>query len=791
LRYAIYEFFKENEILTYGDDYLLDTIVPKMENLLRYLKSYGILPKDIQIEKVKEFLGGDKKNTKEEVDKFAEYFIDTYNFYEKIKSTRGIDYSDMLLNFLNKKEVPRFKYVLVDEMQDVNQIEAKIALRCSENFVCVGDKKQAIMGFQGGSVSNLSLFENSKQFILSDNFRSGQEILDYAKDRFKSSDKSNLLEIESLRNANNEHCDKPIIYSVEKEKLYSSTCELAKELSERIEEGKQIAIVVRTNSQIADITKELKARNLDFSSTYFSASKDAKDEIITFLRGILSNNIKEIKNALFSPFFPITVQEAFDLCKLSERDLLKNCTTLKAIRDEVKNLRDVDLLFERHIIPVSVAYGSEYLLASLSVRESYKEALRYLGEMDYKPLIDFISSADLISQTIDSKKRIVVTTVHKSKGLQYDSVIYLPKKTRASTNFQDRIIEGILKTKEINIEEELSEEPLRIDFVAFTRAKKNLYLMTSDTQDYVSEFAETKDYSSDEGVISDLAERSKKAFSLFVSGDYEKAREYLEKKEEWLVPFIRAHFECLDHISFTNLNIKPLDYLKKNILRLTDLSPALELGSKVHRYAQALLEGEEIDVEEEYEVYFDNIKCLIEEIRAEYPQIEFVERGFDYSVRDLFNINSDFKFSGKLDAVFSNGKEYLIVDWKTSRNEDRGGEYRQQLMAYKKALALMKNIDEDKIKVSIGYVGLRANINLGVTNKKIDNSQPKAIALKTLSSHVGKIIGWKEDPEKYLEEFSCENIGEDRLWLAICEQMSLERSCLLNPVIQENRRRFI
>ena len=56
LRYAIYEFFKKKEILTYGDDYLIDTIVPKMENLLRYLKSYGVLPKDVLIEKAKELV---------------------------------------------------------------------------------------------------------------------------------------------------------------------------------------------------------------------------------------------------------------------------------------------------------------------------------------------------------------------------------------------------------------------------------------------------------------------------------------------------------------------------------------------------------------------------------------------------------------------------------------------------------------------------------------------------------------------------------------------------------------
>jgi hypothetical protein len=47
--------------------------------------------------------------------------------------------------------------------------------------------------------------------------------------------------------------------------------------------------------------------------------------------------------------------------------------------------------------------------------------------------------------------------------------------------------EGIIGNTEV--EEELLEEPLRIDFVAYTRAKKNLYVMSADTQDDVSDFA--------------------------------------------------------------------------------------------------------------------------------------------------------------------------------------------------------------------------------------------------------------------------------------------------------------
>ena len=59
-----------------------------------------------------------------------------------------MDYADILLKFLKLNKISKYKYVLVDELQDVNKIEAEIALKSGDNFIAVGDKKQAIFGFQ-------------------------------------------------------------------------------------------------------------------------------------------------------------------------------------------------------------------------------------------------------------------------------------------------------------------------------------------------------------------------------------------------------------------------------------------------------------------------------------------------------------------------------------------------------------------------------------------------------------------------------------------------------------------
>ena len=67
----------------------------------------------------------------------------------------------------------------------MNEIQAQIVEMISENLFLVGDAKQAIFGFQGGSIKNLLKFQKKmKKLMLSTNRRSTQQILDYSKHYF-------------------------------------------------------------------------------------------------------------------------------------------------------------------------------------------------------------------------------------------------------------------------------------------------------------------------------------------------------------------------------------------------------------------------------------------------------------------------------------------------------------------------------------------------------------------------------------------------------------------------------
>lgn len=781
LRYAIYEVLKNKEVLNYGDNYLIETIVPKMENLLRYLKSFNVLPKDIDLKKVKSLLKASDKYSKEEIDSFADYFLEIFNHYELIKSNKGIDYSDMLINFLKIKNIPKFKYVLVDELQDVNSLEADISILSADNFVAVGDKKQAIFGFQGGSISNFDKFNDSKKFVLSKNFRSSQPILDYAKDKLATITKDESIK-EDLKNLSNDKSklkDKPIVYLIDKKKIIISACELAKTISENFKENKQVAVIVRNNSQLVKVSKELKARNIEHSSTFFSASQEAKENLIIFLKGLFSKELEFVKKSMFTPFFPITFSKAFELSSekgLTVQKIEEACPKFKELREAATNLKTVDDMFENYLLPICVSYGKEYTFALMSVKDSFNESFKYLDDINYDNVNNFLLSSDLLSRDIDSKSKIIVTTVHKAKGLEFEEVIYLPKQHRERRNFQDAIVETILKTKGINADEELEEESDRIDFVAFTRAKEKLYIIPEKPEEYITKYCESGKYEPSTESIIETHERFHKAFSLFVSKDYKKAEEYLENEQSWIKTFIKNYFKNLEGVSFTKLNTQPLDFLKNNILNISSSSFEMNLGSKVHNYAESLLKGEKPLEEKEIQAYLDNVKKLITEIKKTYPEPvkELIEKKFTYSLKELFGIESNFKFTGILDAVFTNGKEYLIVDWKTSKKTDSAGEYRQQLSGYKKALSLIKEIPESKIKIAIGFVGLKTTINTGKIEHCLDDSQPRTKAINTLTKHVEKILEWKKDPDTFMDELMQLEEDKDPLWRAVVEQLKKE-----------------
>ncbi|MEW6144170.1 MAG: ATP-dependent DNA helicase [Thermodesulfobacteriota bacterium] len=777
LRFTVYKYLADEEVFNYASSHLIDTIVPKVENLIRYLKSFGITPAKINLEKTLPMLEGDKKISKKEKEIFAREFVKIFERYEEVKKGGGMDYADLLINFLRLEDIPRYEIVLVDELQDVNRMEAEIAIRSGKRFFAVGDKKQAIFGFQGGSILNFSLFEKSSHFILSENWRSTDEILAYAREYFvsKTKDESHGRELSELKSAGGLGGEKPVIYHVERKLI---PCAVAEILKSSAEGNGTTAVIARTNGQIMEISRELTKENIPFSSTFLTASNEARTSIIKYLRGMLSNNIDEIKNALVTPFSPVSLQDAFDI--LDDRDatmetLREKVPVFMAERGTLNSMEDVNRLFTERIIPAASPYGREYFTAAINLQDAFQEALGFLKDMNRESLLAYLRTADLTSDEIETDSGITLTTVHKAKGKEYDTVIYAPFTPPDKSNYQDEVVESILRLEGIDAEEELEEETLRINFVAFTRAKRKLAVVTEKFSEFHNAYAAEGRIEVSAARDMDLDESRKKAFTCFVSGEFERAKDLLERKESWLTDYVKNFFVSLGSISFSSINNKTAyEFLVKYILRLREDTKSLSTGLSVHAIADELIKSGQSDCAPDLEPFKTNITTLLDAIRLKYPESHATEMSFKVPLGGIIDTEEELLFAGFIDAVFRNGDSYLIVDWKTDRNTDKGSEHRQQLEAYKRAFCLANGLDPDKVKVSIGFVGLRSALNTGTIECVLDDQQPRKTAFETFTKKVGNLLRWKKDPESFFHEILEAEIN-DPLWRSIVEQYMRER----------------
>ncbi|MCG2718275.1 MAG: PD-(D/E)XK nuclease family protein, partial [Nanoarchaeota archaeon] len=539
---------------------------------------------------------------------------------------------------------------------------------------------------------------------------------------------------------------------------------------------------------IMNIAKHLKDCGVEFSTTFFSASDEAMRNIITFLKGIISSDFNEVKNAMFTPFFPESLQRAFEIAddpvfdKIKDprqklEELYKRCPAFYKLRQTVKNVEDVNQLFLERIMPIAIAYGKEYVFAVAAIQNSYQEALKVIEDKTKDNLIAYLESSDFLADESDTKRQITLTTVHKAKGREFDIVIYAPTITRDKSNFQDDVVKAILKTKGINAEEELEEETLRVNFVAFTRAKKKLYVLTDKPMDYYNEYSVKDTFEVADADAYAFSEGKKRAYNLFVNGKFEEAKDLLTTKKAWLRDFVKDYFRTIDSISFTSISDDAYDYFTNKILDIHEFSSAMGLGSEVHRIAEKICKKEGYGVvPDKIKPFEENIKKLVQEIETNYPERVDVENRFSIPLSKLLGTAETLNFTGMIDAIFKNGGKYMIVDWKTDKNIKRGSKHRQQLEVYRRAYSILEGVPLDDIRVAIGFVGLRPTINTGHITSKLDMLQPQAKSFETFSKKVHNLLSWKNNVDTFFENLiEQKKYADEVLWRSIVEQYDKEK----------------
>lgn len=500
------------------------------------------------------------------------YFIENlYSIYDEIKFSEKrfthLDISSYMFQYIDKDEInlikdgcitqyfkdifdSEFKTVFIDEFQDTSVLQWRILkglINSCENLICVGDEKQSIYGWRGGEKS---LFENLPNIIgveeetMSVSYRSCRNIVDFTNGVFNGVAET-YEEIASLEN----HSHRWEFTSVEGKSEELGYFEVIRK-SEPSEDEEDIqdenmvetmvdsiesnfcgnyggiGIIARSNKQLNEIANALSDRKIPFviDSNDSIVYHRAVSPIFKILKFIVNRDIFSLLEFLRSDIVKIGNSEVKTI--LENREIIENyifSNEESILEERFSTLLDVLNRVKRVVVK---GLGNRNFV--LDVIEEFNIGEFFSGKSDLKNIFHFFEMSkehenifDFYNTLIDEKenpkfkqvsleeeKAITLLSIHKSKGLEFETVYYFHQGQRKGLEsgiqfhidfkspftdienfiFVDKKYEKVLNylgddysfLKELEIKQE--QEEINNIYVALTRAKKNLFLVMGENE---------------------------------------------------------------------------------------------------------------------------------------------------------------------------------------------------------------------------------------------------------------------------------------------------------------------
>lgn len=438
-----------------------------------------------------------------------------YELYQaQLKKSDAMDFDDIIYNtvkLLEENEDVRniyqtqFKYVMVDEYQDTNHAQYVLTSLLADKYknICVvGDDDQSIYRFRGATIENILSFENhykgAKVIRLEENYRSTQNILDGA-NAVISHNKNRKGKTLFTRSGSGDKIVYKTVMSESEESQY-----IIDEIVKNVNNGMKYsdhAILYRVNAQSRNLEVMLTKSGIShriIGGHRFFDRKEIKD-IVSYLAVInnpsdnvrLQRIINVPKRAIGDTMFANVLEigaglgmSAFEVCERAD-EFQKTSRSASKLMNFTKMIRDFqeciengmglnDLLQEVLDVTKYLDYLQEepetYEDRVNNIKELSSMFIKYEEESEDANLSEFLEDVALISD-IDSynedEDAVVLMTLHSAKGLEFP-VVFIPG-----------MEEGIFPGNQSMFSEEDLEEERRLAYVGITRAKKKLYLISS------------------------------------------------------------------------------------------------------------------------------------------------------------------------------------------------------------------------------------------------------------------------------------------------------------------------
>ena len=427
-----------------------------------------------------------------------------------LKTNNGMDFSDILINTAKLLEIPdiltkiqeKFRYIMVDEYQDTNNIQYKIVNKIAKKYgnICVvGDENQSIYGFRGANIQNILDFEkdypDAVVVKLEENYRSTSVILDAANAVISNNSSARDKKLWTKKNTG--------------EKITLLDCSdgrqevgvIIKEIIKGKAAGKKyrdFTILYRMNAQSRLFEEGFLRYNIPykiFGGMQFYQRAEIKD-VVAYL-AVINNqqdslNLSRILNVPKRKIGDKSLEKINDFARdngismyeaLGRADEIGTLTAnmkivLKEFYEMMEELREmsetesVSELFDTVIKRIKYY---DYLNTSYDdadnridnieeLRNSITEMEKVIETMTLREYLENISLVSATDNLEEEKDYVKLMTIHNSKGLEFPTVFI--------AGMEDEVFPG----RKADFEPSELEEERRLCYVAITRAEDKLYI---------------------------------------------------------------------------------------------------------------------------------------------------------------------------------------------------------------------------------------------------------------------------------------------------------------------------
>ena len=441
---------------------------------------------------------------REDYPHFQKETTDLLRLYENYQTYKRknvlMDYDDLLvyLRDLLEKDPDvqetlsqTYRYVMVDEYQDTNKIQAdiiRLLAATHNNVMVVGDDSQSIYSFRGANFRNImdfpAMFPGTKTITLEENYRSTQPILNVANQIIEGA-REKYTKVLFTRKKEG---PLPALVVAEDERTQSQF--LSQRILELREEGvplNEIAVLFRSSYYSFDLEIDLNHRNIPFVKVggfKFMETAHIKD-LLAHMK-ILANPLDTVSwHRVLLLVESIGPKAADEICQ-SITNSGKGLSGLASVKAKPRYAQSFERLRKRlqsldenHLNTFEIGTGlmryyqpilekkydnhpkrAKDLEHLLTIMDRYQGLENFLSDMALEPPN---ASVDDILASDYEDEQLVLSTIHSAKGLEWHTVFIISA------------LEGRFPVTYAARSDEEMEEELRLMYVAATRAKENLY----------------------------------------------------------------------------------------------------------------------------------------------------------------------------------------------------------------------------------------------------------------------------------------------------------------------------